>query len=488
MNAQSSEENRRRGDSIVDGTGSLLVKNIDVLVTMDVERRVLEDAWMLVRGNVIDSMGEAADPTPEAIRTIDARGHIVIPGLVNTHHHFFQTLLRAVPSFQDLSLWYWLLELYRPMGSLTDEMNDVSTRVALAELMLSGCTTAQDHSYLYVNDMSFETQIRAAEEMGVRFHLSRGSITVGKADGSIAEDDLIEDEEEVLAHCERLVKTFHDPNFGAMTRVDLAPVSLFSNSTWLLQETAMLGRKLGVSLHTHCYESQEEEDYCIETYGTRPVQFAADNGWSGPDVWFAHAVRHNAEEVAFMGESGTGVAHCPSSNMRLASGIAPVKEYLEHGVRVGLGCDGSASNDSSHLLAEARTAMLLQRVRHGADAMSATQALELATLGGAKVLMRDDIGALVPGNAADFVGYDLNQLSFAGALHDPVAALIFCRPSQVDFSVINGKVVIDDGRILGLDLRRLVDKHNRLAKECVARTEKRFGHDMSTRIWNRAWR
>lgn len=473
---------------MTEATETLLIKNIDVLVTMDETRRVLENAWVLVRGNTIDSMGEDNDPVPEAAKTIDARGHIVMPGLINTHHHFFQTLLRVVPSFQDRSLWYWLLELYRPMCSLTDEMNDVSTRVALAELMLSGCTTAQDHSYVYVNDMSFETQIEAAKEMGVRFHLSRGSITIGKSQGSIAEDDVLEDEEDVLAHCERLAKRYHDPTPGAMTRIDLAPVSMFSNSTWLLQETATLARKMDLGLHTHCYESQQEEDYCVEVYGARPVKFAADNGWSGPDVWFAHAVRHNAEEVAFMGETGTGVAHCPSSNMRLSSGIAPVKEYLEHGVRVGLGCDGSASNDSSHLLAEARTAMLLQRVKHDADALTATQALELGTLGGASVLRRDDIGSLAPGKAADLIGFDLNQLAFAGGLHDPVAALVFCQPSQVDFSIINGKVVVDDGQIIGLDLPALTARQNKLADELVAATEARFGHDMTSKVWKRAWR
>lgn len=472
---------------MADATESLLVTDIDVLVTMDEDRRVLRNGWLLLRDNVVDALGSGDDPPPEATRTLDARGHIVIPGLINTHHHFFQTLLRAVPSFQDLSLWYWLIELYRPMGSLTNEMNDVSTRLALAELILSGCTTAQDHSYLCVNDMAFETQIQAAEEMGVRFHLSRGSITVGQSGGSIAEDDVVEDEGDVLANCEYLVKRFHDPSPGAMTRIDLAPVSLFSVSPRLLQESAEMGRRLGVALHTHCYESQEEEDYCLDVYGSRPVKFAADNGWTGPDVWYAHAVRHNIEEVAFMGETGTGVAHCPSSNMRLSSGIAPVKEYLEHGVRVGLGCDGSASNDSSHLLAEARMAMLLQRVEHGADALSATQALELATLGGARVLMRDDIGVLAPGMAADFVGYDLNQLSFGGGLHDPVAALVFCQPSQVDFSVINGKVVVADGVIIGLDLPELVAEHNRLAKEIIDITEARYGHDMSTRVWRRAW-
>lgn len=468
-----------------DQTRSLLIRNIDVLVTMDEARRVLEGAWLLVEGNRISALGLAVDGLPEAAETLDARGHIVLPGLINTHHHFFQTLLRAVPSFQNLDLWPWLQELYLPMGSLTDEMVDSSTRVALAELMLSGCTTAQDHSYLCVNDVTFDTEIAAAREMGVRFHLSRGSMTVGQAQGSIPSDDITEDEDAVLANCEYLVRTYHDPSPGAMTRVELAPCSLFSVSPRLMRESADMARGLGVGMHTHCYESQEEEDYCLATYGKRPVQFAADLGWAGPDVWYAHAVRHNAEEVAFMGKTGTGVAHCPSSNMRLASGIAPVKEYLARGVRVGLGVDGSASNDSSHLLAEARMAMLLQRVKNGSSAVTATQALEMATLGGASVLGRADVGALKPGMAADVVGFDLNRLAFAGALHDPVAALVFCAPSQVSFSVIDGKIVVRNGEILGLDMPGLIGRHNRLAGEMVARTEARYGHDLSTRIWRR---
>ena len=464
---------------------SLLVDNIEVLITMDERRTVMRDAWMLVEGNEIRAVGEGAAGKPAADRSLDATGHIVIPGLVNTHHHFFQTLLRAVPIMQDRSLWYWLLELYRPMGSLTDEMNDVSTRLALAELVLSGCTTAQDHSYVKVNDMSFATQIAAGRDMGVRFHLSRGSITIGKSQGSIAEDDILEDEDDVLAHCEALADRHHDPDRFAMTRIDLAPVSLFSNSPAFLRDTAALARRLGLNLHTHCYESQEEEDYSLEVFGARPVQFAADNGFTGPDVWFAHAVRHSPEEVRLMGETGTGVAHCPSSNMRLSSGIAPVKEYLENGVRVGLGCDGSASNDSSHLLAEARTAMLLQRVEHDADAMTATQALEMATIGGAAVLGRDDIGVLRPGMAADFVGFDLHRIEYAGALHDPVAALVFCQPTRVTFSVINGGVVVEAGRLVDVDVDELVDRHNRLAADVVRITEARFGHDMSTRVWSR---
>jgi cytosine/adenosine deaminase-related metal-dependent hydrolase len=469
-----------------DETPSLLVKNIDVLVTMDDDRRVLEDAWLLVRGNQIAALGERRQGLPSADHVLDAAGHIVLPGLINTHHHFFQTLLRAVPSMQDLSLWYWLLELYLPMGCMLDEMNGVSTQLALAELMLSGCTTAQDHSYIKTNDMTFETQIQVAKEIGVRFHLSRGSMSLGESAGSIPKDEIVEDEDEILANCEYLIHKHHDPAPLAMTRVDIAPCSLFSVTPSLLERSAELARKHGVAMHTHCYESQEEEDFCLETYGRRPVQFAHDYGWTGPDTWYAHAVRHSPEEVVFMGQTGTGVAHCPSSNMRLASGIAPVRSYLDHGVRVGLGVDGSASNDSSHLLAEARMAMLLQRVKYGAEALTATQALEIATLGGASVLCRADIGALKPGMAADFIGFDLNQLALAGALHDPVAALVFCQPGQVSFSVINGVQRVQEGQILGLDLRDLIERHNRLTAELVRRTEEKYGHDLSTRIWKRA--
>jgi 8-oxoguanine deaminase len=468
-------------------SNTLLIKNIDTLVTMDDERRVLENGWILVEGNTIHSLGGGTTPPPTAEKTLDASGRIVLPGLVNTHHHFMQTLLRAMPTFQNKTLWYWLIDLYEPMGSFTDEMADSATRIALAELALSGCTTAQDHSYVWVNDMTCETQINAALEMGVRFHLSRGSMSQGKSQGAITPDDMIEDEEDILAGSEHLVRNFHDFSPNAMTRIEIAPCSLFSVSTKLLRESAELARRLGVAMHTHCYESQEEEDFCVKTYGKRPVYFAADNGWAGPDTYYAHAVRHNAEEVAFMGEMGTGVAHCPSSNSRLASGIAPVKDYLAHGVRVGLAVDGSASNDSSHMLGEARIALLMQRIRYGADGFSATEALEIATLGGAKVLCRDDIGVLKPGMAADFVGFDINQLSMTGSLHDPVGALVFCQPSQVDFSIINGKVVVEDGQINGVDLPGLIANHNRLSNELVQATEKRYNHDLSTRIWRRAY-
>jgi cytosine/adenosine deaminase-related metal-dependent hydrolase len=466
---------------------TLLVKNIDWLVTMDEERRVLRNAWVSVRDNVIAALGDAQVCMPPADQVLDAGGHIVMPGLVNTHHHFFQTLLRAVPSLQDLNLFGWLKELYLLMGSLTDEMVSVSSKLALAELMLSGCTTAEDHFYLGVNDTSFDSEIRAARDMGVRFHLSRGSFSVGQSQGGLPPDDIVEDEDDILADCQRLVETYHDAKPGAMVRIELAPCSPFSVSPRLMRESAAMARRYGVGLHTHLAETADEEAYCLERYGKRPVQYAADLDWLGADVWYAHAVHLNAEEVALLGRTGTGVAHCPSSNMRLGCGIAPVKEMLEQRVPVGLGVDGSASSDSSHMLAEARMAMLLQRVKHGAAAMSATQALELATLQGARVLRREDIGALRPGMCADLVGFEIAQLGYAGAGHDPVAALVFCQPAQTSFSVIDGQVVVRGGQLLTADLPALIAEQNRLAGEMVSRAEERYGARFSGRTWRRTW-
>lgn len=465
---------------------SLLVKNIDHLVTLDDQRRVLRDGWLLVRGRTIAEVGGPGDSCPEADATLDAAGHLVMPGLINTHHHLFQTLLRAVPSLQNVELFPWLKELYLLMGSLTNEMVHVSAQIGLAELMLSGCTTAQDHFYLGVNDTCFDTEIEAARRLGIRFHLSRGSFTVGQSQGGLPPDDIVEAEDEVLADCERLVKTYHDPRPGGMVRVELAPCSPFSVSPRLMRESADMARRLGVALHTHLAEVKDEEAYCLERFGRRPAEYAADLGWVGGDVWYAHAVHVSSEEIGLMARTGTGVAHCPSSNMRLGSGIAPVCEMLARGVKVGLGVDGSASNDSSHLLAEARMAMLLQRAKHGAGALTATQALEMATLEGAKVLGRDDIGALRPGMAADFIGFDLAHLDFAGAQHDPVAALAFCTPARVSFSVIDGRQVVQDGQIVGLDPPGLIARHNRLAAEIVRRSEARYGHDFMTAAWRRA--
>jgi len=462
---------------------TLLINNILCLVTMDRAQPVIDGGWVLIEGNRIAALGGRNDEPPPAERTLNATGHVVLPGLINTHHHLFQTLLRAVPCIQDAGLFAWLEKLYLMMGELTDEMLYSSCLVGMAELMLSGCTTAQDHFYLGVNDTSFDTEISAARRLGLRFHLSRGSFSVGQSQGGLPPDDTVEDEDAILADCERLIRTYHDREHGAMVRIDLAPCSPFSVSERLMRESAEMARRYGVGLHTHLCETLDEETYCLEHFGRRPVQLAEDLGWVGPDVWYAHAIHLNPSEIEMLARTGTGIAHCPSSNMRLGSGIAPVCELLAAGGTVGLAVDGSASNDSSHLLAEARMAMLLQRVKHGAQAMPASQALELATLQGAKVLRRDDVGSLRPGMAADLVGFDARQLSFAGAVHDPAAALVFCQPGPASFSIINGAVAVEDGRIPGLDLPGLAARHNALSAELLARTEARYGHTFTARNW-----
>jgi len=462
---------------------TLLVRNIHSLVTMDDARRVLKDGWILVRGGAIEAVGSGSAPAAE--RIIDAAGHIVLPGLVNTHHHFFQTLLRGVPSMQNVELFPWLEDLYLLMAGMTDEMAYVSTKVAVAELMLSGCTTAQDHSYLHVNDMKFETEIAAAVELGVRFHLSRGSFDVGQSQGYLPPDEVVEDHDAILADCEALIKNYHEYDRFGMVRIELAPCSPFSVTESLMQKSAEMAEKYGVGLTTHLCETHDEEQFCLDKFGKTPVQFAADLGWMGERTWYAHFVHADDGNIDLMAQTGTGVAHCPGSNARLGSGIARVHEMLQKGVKVGLGVDGSASNDSSHMLAEARLALLFQRAKYGADALTAAQALELGTLGGAEVLGRDDIGAIKPGMAADFIGIYLNQLGYAGGLHDPVAALVLCEPSNVDFSVINGRVVVEDGRIPGLDIEDLKRRQNELAAELVRRTEQRYGKNMTSWKWKR---
>jgi len=464
---------------------TLLVKNIHTLITMDDERRVLNDAWMLVKGCAVDSLGCGAPPQTAVDKTIDACGQIVMPGLINTHHHFFQTMLRVVPSMQNVGLFPWLVDLYLLMGSMTDEMMYVSTQTAIAEMMLSGCTTAQDHSYIHVNDMQFETEIKAARDLGARFHLSRGSFDVGQSQGYLPPDEIVEDTDAILADCEALIKGFHESDRFGMTRIELAPCSPFSVSEDLMARSAEMAAKYNVGLTTHLCETHDEETFCLETFGKTPVQFATDVGWMGDRTWYAHFVHATDAEIDLMVKTGTGVAHCPGSNARLGSGIARVKDMLQKGVKIGMGVDGSASNDSSHLLAEARLALLFQRAKFGADALTATQALELATLGGASVLGRDDIGALKPGMAADFIGIDLNQLGFAGGLHDPVAALVFCEPVNVEFSVINGEQVVEDGAITGLNLEQLKADQNRLSFDMVRLTEEKYNHDLSTKIWKR---
>ncbi len=455
--------------------GTLLLRHADILITMDPDpdRRVIEDGAIYVRDNVIQQVGPTDTLPQEADTVINARGMVVLPGLVNTHHHLYQTLTRAIPAAQDADLFHWLKTLYPIWAELTGEAAYVSALVGMAELILSGCTTTSDHLYLFPNDVKLDHTIYAAREIGIRFHASRGSMSLGESKGGLPPDRVVEDEDAILKDTQRVIETFHNPERYAMVRIVVAPCSPFSVTPDLMRESIAMARSYGVHAHTHLAETLDEEHFCLEKFGMRPVEYAEELGWVGDDVWYAHGVHVNDQEIALLARTGTGVAHCPSSNMRLASGIAPVKKYIRSGVRVGLGVDGSASNDSSHMLAEARQAMLLQRVQGDPAGLTAWQALELATVGGARVLGRDDIGRLAPNMAADFIGFRLERLDYAGALHDPIAALVFCTPQKVDLSVINGKVIVEDGQFTHFDPAPIIRRHNAIAKQMVERATQR---------------
>jgi len=448
---------------------TLLLKHADVIVTMDTARREIRDGALFVRDNVIESVGATSEIPTTADRVIDARGMVVLPGLVNTHHHLYQTLTRAIPAAQDADLFHWLKTLYPIWAELTPDAVYTSALVGLAELVLSGCTTAADHLYLFPNGAKLDDEIRAAQEIGIRFHPTRGSMSLGESKGGLPPDRVCDSEDAILRDSRRVIETFHDAKPYSMCRVSLAPCSPFSVTPELMRESAHLARSYNVHLHTHLAETRDEEDFCLQKFGYRPVDYAEHLEWLGNDVWFAHSVWVNDEEIKRYGKTGTGIAHCPSSNMRLASGIAPIVKMLNAGVKVGLGVDGSASNDSSHMLAEVRQAMLLQRVSGDPKALTARQALELGTLGGARVLGRDDIGSLEKGKAADFIAVNMNRLDFAGALHDPVSAIVFCTPPRVDLSVINGKVVVQDGQLTTINLMPVIERHNRIAREMIER-------------------
>ncbi len=444
-------------------TKTLLIKNARVLVTMDAERREIANGAVFIRGNVIEQVGNSADLPATADEVIDATNHVVIPGLINTHHHMYQSLTRVIPAAQNGELFNWLNNLYPIWANLTPEMVHVSTQVAMAELMLSGCTTSSDHLYIYPNGCKLDDSIEAAQKIGMRFHAARGAMSVGQSKGGLPPDRVVETEAAILRDTQRLIETYHDTARYAMQRIVVAPCSPFSVSRDLMRESASLARNFGVSLHTHLAENANDIAYSREKFNMTPAQYAEDCGWVGHDVWHAHCVQLDDDGIQMFARTGTGIAHCPCSNMRLASGIAPIRKMLDAGVAVGLGVDGCASNDSGHMLGEVRQAMLLQRVGFGPDAMTARQALEIATLGGAKVLNRDDIGALEPGMAADIAIFSLDQIGFAGAWHDPVAALVFCTPSKVAYSIINGRIVVRDGNLISIDLPVTMERHNQLA-------------------------
>ena len=450
---------------------TLLIKNADLVITMDEKRQRIQDGGIFVRDNVIEAIDKTDRLPKEADEIIDASGMALLPGLINTHHHFYQTLTRAVPGSQDEELFDWLVRLYPIWGELTDEAIYTSTQTAMAEMILSGCTTSSDHLYLYPNNSTADSQVRAAQDIGMRFHVTRGSMSLGRSKGGLPPDHVVQEEDEILSDCHRLIEAHHDAEDYAMVRVALAPCSPFSVTGELMRDAAKMAREYkNVMLHTHVAETRDEESFCIREFGARPAEYMQQVGWVGPDVWWAHAVHLSDDEIKMMAETGTGVAHCPSSNMRLGSGIARVRDMVDAGVKVGIGVDGSASNDSCHVITEARMAMLLQRVANGAAAFSVQEGLELATLGSASVLGRNDIGSLAKGKAADFIGINLNSLAMAGgAVHDPLAALLLCTVDKVDLSVINGRVIVRGGDLLTIDLEKHIARHNEIAKEMVAR-------------------
>ncbi|MDF1776138.1 MAG: 8-oxoguanine deaminase [Rhizobiaceae bacterium] len=468
---------------------TLLLKNADMLVTMDGERREIADGGLYAEDGVITMVGPTASLPQTADQVIDASGQIVLPGFVNTHHHLNQTLTRNLPAAQNNNLFPWLKAHYRIWAKTGPVASRTSALIGLAELALSGCTTVFDHSYLFRSGNKVDYQIEAARDLGVRFHASRGSMSLGESKGGLPPDDCVENEDDIIADSIRVVDRYHDASRGAMTRIVLAPCSPFSVSEDLLRETAALARDKKVMLHTHLCETLDEERYTLERFGKRPVDWMEGLDWLGEDVWFAHAIHVDDEEITKFAHTGCGAAHCPCSNMRLASGIAPIKKYMKAGIRVGLGVDGSASNDSSNILLEARQAMLLARLKMGllppegprknfllsqshplrADEwMTAREALELATIGGASVLGRDDIGALAAGKCADFFTINLNTIAYAGALHDPVAAVLFCAPQNAHYTVINGRIVVDNGEIVTMDMAPVIEAHNTHSRQLAA--------------------
>jgi cytosine/adenosine deaminase-related metal-dependent hydrolase len=443
----------------------ILIRNAAVVVTMNATRQELSDTDIHLRDGVILALGQGL-AAPGA-HVIEARGRVVTPGLVNTHHHLYQTLTRAVPGGQDALLFGWLKTLYPIWSRFGPDEMFTSAQVGLAELALSGCTLTSDHLYLYPNGSRLDDTIAAAGEVGLRFHPTRGAMSIGESAGGLPPDALVEREPAILEDMIRVVDRFHDPRPGAMVRVGLAPCSPFSVSRDLMRDAALLARDKGVMLHTHLAENDEDIAYSLAQFGCRPGQYAEDLGWTGPDVWHAHCVKLDSSEIELFARSLTGVSHCPCSNCRLGSGIAPVRAMRDAGVRVGLGVDGSASNDAGNLVAEARMAMLLQRVARGADAMSAREALEIATLGGAQVLGRDDLGSIEPGKRADLAIWDVSGIEAAGSW-DPVAALVLCGPTRVSGLIVEGREVVRDGQLLTLDLPRLIERQNRLALRLAA--------------------
>lgn len=437
-----------------------IIHDIETLITMDDNRRVLNNVDLALTGGEITAIGPALDRAGAAL--VNGAGCVVTPGLVNTHHHLYQSLTRAVPGGQDALLFGWLRTLYPIWAKFTPDHFYTSAQVGLAELALSGCTLSADHLYLYPNGARLEDTIHAAAELGLRFHPTRGAMSIGQSAGGLPPDSLVEDEAAILKDCVRVIDAFHDPSEGSMCRVGVAPCSPFSVSRELMRDAALLARDKGVMMHTHLAENDEDVAYSLEKFGCRPGEYAENLGWTGPDVWHAHCVKLDASEIELFARTKTGVSHCPCSNCRLGSGIAPVRAMRDAGVPVGLGVDGSASNDAGNLVAEARQAMLLQRVANGADAMSSSEALEIATRGGADVLGRPDCGRIAAGKRADIALWDVSGIASSGSWDR--SALLLAGPTTVRDLFVNGRQIVRDGQITTLDMGALVARQNRMAE------------------------
>jgi cytosine/adenosine deaminase-related metal-dependent hydrolase len=453
---------------------------------MDDARTRLHDGYVLVEDERIRLVGQGTVPGGVKVdRLVDARGKVVLPGLVNTHHHLPQVLTRNVPRVQDAPLFRWLTELYEVWRGLDAAAVDAAARVGLGELLLTGCTTTTDHLYLFPRGQErlIDVEIAAARDLGIRFQPTRGSMSRGRSHGGLPPDDVVQDEEAILADCRRLLREHHDPRPGAMVRIALAPCSPFSVTEELMRRTADLAREQGVRLHTHLAETSDEERYCQEIYGCRPVEYMRRTGWLGKDVWLAHCVHLSPDEVRLLGETGTGVAHCPTSNFRLGSGIAPVRDLLAAGAPVGLGVDGSASNDSSNMMAECRQALLAHRLHPDpARWIRAEEVLWMATRGGARCLGRDEIGSLEPGKAADLILVDTRRLSYAGAGSDILAALVFSPwPAPVDTVMVNGRIVVEGGELVGVDVPALVARADATTQALLEAASRSTGRDYFAR-------
>lgn len=456
----------------------MLIKNIHTLVTMNESSEILHHVDMLTTGNRIAAIGHNLTP-PDDCEILDGTHRVVYPGFINTHHHFYQILTRNLPRVHNAKLFDWLTSLYEVWRELSEEAIDISTRIAAAELLLSGCTTSMDHFYVFPNMLTgqlLDVEIKAAAEMGIRFHPTRGSMSRGKTEGGLPPDDLTQSPDVILEDCERVISEFHDPSPYSMCRVSLAPCSPFSVTPELMKETSELARARSVRLHTHLCETKDEEEYCLQTHGMRPLDYMEETGWVGPDVWYAHGIYFNDDEIKRLSDTQTGIAHCPASNLRLGSGICRVPYLLDQGVPIGLAVDGSSSNDSSHFVREMQLALLVHRVGTGVDAMPPETVLKLATNGGSTILGQPEIGHLSVHSAADFCMFRLDEIWFAGAQHAPESAILFCGPpARADVTVVNGDIRVRDGKLVDQDEQTLVEKANAVSCAMVETAEKKLG-------------